>query len=417
MQTCSAGGEGISAVLSFDGLTASSPAPLTPFLPPPLNSNPAFASLLRIRVAVLLALAAGAVVAPHARAQTITDWTGGTSNAWATSTNWNGGVPANDLTGNITRFNQTSYNNAPTASNNYSIAGIIIGNGTTVTPTFAISTGTTTYRLRIGASGIVMNANSGNTTIGNASTQGLLVGADQSWTNNSSSLLTISSLSNVSGSNYTVTINGAGTGGTSITGAIADNTTGKIALAINTTNGTTTLAGANTFTGGLNVQRGTLALNGSTAAGARLVTIGSVGNNATLNLLGGSRTINSLATAGTAANQKITNSSATAATLNYTGASTTSTFGGVIENGSGGSTTAVTLNAAGANLTLSGNNTYSGLTTVTTGTLTLSGNNSGAGGVTLSGGQLNVTTPMPSEPRRGIWPSMVARSITPPAVR
>jgi len=99
------------------------------------------------------------------------------------------------------------------------------------------------------------------------------------------------------------------------------------------------------------------------------VTIGSVGNSATLDLFGASRTINSLATAGTAANQKITNSSATAATMNYTGASTNSNFGGVVENGSGGSTTAVTLNAAGATLTLSGNNTYSGITTITAGTL------------------------------------------------
>ena len=41
---------------------------------------------------------------------------------------------------------------------------------------------------------------------------------------------------------------------------------------------------------------------------------------------------------------------------------------------------------------LSGNNTYTGLTTVTAGTLTLSGNNSGTGGVTLTAGTLNINS-------------------------
>jgi len=50
---------------------------------------------------------------------------------------------------------------------------------------------------------------------------------------------------------------------------------------------------------------------------------------------------------------------------------------GVLQSGSGATV-------------LSGNNSYSGLTTVSAGTLTLSGSNSGGGGVTLAGGQLNI---------------------------
>jgi autotransporter-associated beta strand protein len=41
---------------------------------------------------------------------------------------------------------------------------------------------------------------------------------------------------------------------------------------------------------------------------------------------------------------------------------------------------------------LSGNNTYTGLTTLSAGTLTLSGNNSGTGGVTLTAGTLNINS-------------------------
>ena len=54
-----------------------------------------------------------------------------------------------------------------------------------------------------------------------------------------------------------------------------------------------------------------------------------------------------------------------------------------------GSQMTVTKTGTGA-WTLSGNNTYTGLTTVSAGTLTLSGSNNGTGGVTLSAGQLNI---------------------------
>ena len=134
--------------------------------------------------------------------------------------------------------------------------------------------------------------------------------------------------------------------------------------------GALTLSGANTFSGGLTIKAGTVKLGNTTAAGAGTVTIGVAGDatSGTLDLNGASRTIVGLGTAGTAANQTIGNSAGTAATLNYTGA-TTSTFGGVIQDGPGASTTAVTVNNASANLTLSGTCTYSGATTLSAGTL------------------------------------------------
>jgi autotransporter-associated beta strand protein len=68
------------------------------------------------------------------------------------------------------------------------------------------------------------------------------------------------------------------------------------------------------------------------------------------------------------------------------------TVNGVIANGGTASAGVVTVTGTGAT-TLSGNNTYDGLTTMNAagGTLTLSGNNSGAaGGVTLTVGTLNI---------------------------
>ena len=179
-------------------------------------------------------------------------------------------------------------------------------------------------------------------------------------------------------------------------GTIAGTISGGGALSVVGGN-TLSLTGANSFTGGLNIQNGTLKLGNTAAAGAGTVTIGSVDNSATLDLNGASRTISgSLATDGTAANQKIANSSATAATLNYTGP--TATFGGLIKDGTG--TTALTLDNSGANLTLSGANTYSGGTAITAGTL-VAGNTSAlgsfssgnAGTVTMgANGILNVGT-------------------------
>ena len=185
----------------------------------------------------------------------------------------------------------------------------------------------------------------------------------------------------------TITNSGSGSGSVTITGVIGTNVAGVYQ---NSATSVLALNGANTFTSGLNILQGTVRVGGTTGLGAGLVTIGSVGNSAVLDLNGGSRTINSLATAGTAGNQTIGNSAGTAATLNYTGA-TTSAFGGVIQDvvGTGTSTTGLTLNNVAARLTLSGNNTYSGLTTITAGVLNIRSNTalgSTANGTTVANG-------------------------------
>ncbi len=110
-----------------------------------------------------------------------------------------------------------------------------------------------------------------------------------------------------------------------------------------------------------------------------------VASNATLDLGGFSESIGSLSGTGT-----VTDNGAAAA-LATGGNNSSSTFGGIIRNGSG--TIALSKSGTGT-LTLSGANTYTGTTTVNAGTLTLSGSlNVGsntattvvASGATLSG--------------------------------
>ena len=119
------------------------------------------------------------------------------------------------------------------------------------------------------------------------------------------------------------------------------------------------LPGANTYTGATLVNVGTLAggaANAFSAASAHTLGVGTV-----LDLSGFNQAIGSLAgTGGT-----VTNAGVTAALLTTGGAAAT-TFAGVIQDGI--SQTALTKIGAGA-FTLSGENTFTGLTTITAGTL------------------------------------------------
>ena len=264
-------------------------------------------------------------------------------------------------------------------------AGTITSSVGTPTLTFGGAAGSTSPGSLTGAMNIIFN---------NGAVASTLAG---SWSNSGNITLNANDVGSITLSTGTVnntgsiTNSGSSSGLTTISAVIGTNVNGGVFQ--NSTSSVLALSGANTFTSGLTIQKGTLQASGTTALGAGLVTVGSVGNSATLDLNGGSRTIISLASAGTVANQTIGNSSSAAATLNYTGA-TTSTFGGVIKDvvGGGTGTTAVTVNNASANLTLSGADTYSGLTTVTAGTLNITGDATGtSGGLTISaGGTVNL---------------------------
>ena len=157
--------------------------------------------------------------------------------------------------------------------------------------------------------------------------------------------------------------------------------------------GTNNLSGANTYTGPTTVAAGTLQAGSATIGGAT-PTSGAFGVNSPVTVQGGakldlngySETIGSLSDGGTTPGGTITSSAAGTPVLTVGGLGTSTTFSGVIQNGS--ATVGLAEVGSGA-LTLAGANTYSGGTTVSGGTLQLGtgvsgqdGSIGGASGVT-----------------------------------
>ena len=126
-------------------------------------------------------------------------------------------------------------------------------------------------------------------------------------------------------------------------------------------------SGGNSYTGGTFVQGGSIVLgtnNGLPQAGT--LTLGSSAGNGLFDMAGNSQTVGGLATnpASAAASQFIGNSVASStSTLTFNGAGT-SNFGGNIQDGVNGTGGQVALTVAGGQLTLSGSNTYTGVTNI-----------------------------------------------------
>lgn len=291
---------------------------------------------------------------PSAHAATI-DWSPAAAGggAWVTNSNWVGGVgPGDSLTADIARFNQTSYANQPALFATVSVNGLIYGDGVTVTAATSITVGDGAGNLIIGSGGIVMNANAGNASINNGRVK---LGASQTWTNNSTNVLTIGSAISNAGSTP-VTLSIGGTGAINVTSAIADGGPGgTLAIEVNKTSGTMTFGGtgASSFSGGLIVKSGTAVGSARlNAFGTGAITLGDSSGSADATLGGGANTY---------ANA-INVAAGSTGTLSLFGAGgANSTFSG-----------AVTLNN---NLTLASN----------AGTVTLAGGVTGTGNLTLGG--------------------------------
>jgi fibronectin-binding autotransporter adhesin len=204
--------------------------------------------------------------------------------------------------------------------------------------------------------------------------------------NNTASVLNLNGTLDTKGN--AITFNGSGA--TNLAGVIS-NSTGSGTI-IQSGTGTTTLSGANTYTGGTTISAGTLNANSSTALGTGAValsgaTLGST-NGSTINNtvnLGGSSTLSGITTGGTlnssgSYNLTMSNATqsgavnlstgATANTLTVEVDSGTSAINGVIANG--GTSTGDNLTKTGnGTLTLGGSDTYTGTTTITGGTVQL----------------------------------------------
>ena len=287
------------------------------------------------------------------------------------------------------RFNRTGAGTITLTSGNTLLKGFQIGDGSTATVPTTLTTGTGNNRPVVGDGGIVMNANSGAFNFGATGSQGVTFVTNQTWQNNSSSLLTVSSLAvdNGSSNNPVLTLSGSGTGGYSM-GKIENSSgsTGILSLVINRSGaGVVDLTGNSTFTGGTTLTAGTLQLSHNSALGTGTFTIN-----------GG--TIASSASARTTANPQVWGGDWTFGGANNwsTGVSTVSLNGNVEVTVSGTGIPNVNsvisgtgdLTKAGSGALILGNaSSYVGQTIVNEGTLEIDfGNNSVA---TSSGQQSN----------------------------
>jgi fibronectin-binding autotransporter adhesin len=318
-----------------------------------------------------------------AQAQTY-DWNQtATPKNWSDAVNWSTSVPPAggpsgagivvDINTNIAGNTAINLFNTGDSGTAAKTVGILNIGDTNASNTFTLQAGTGSGSLIMDNGGSTAQINQLSTSKGDTISAPIALNGSLDLSNaTAANTLTISGgiTSNNTGLK-TITNGGGGNGKVTLSGIIGDGSSGSVAVTQNSSTSILQLGNTNTFTGGLNINKGTVQLAANSGTGNGLVTIGSSGNSAILDLNGGSRLIIQLAAAGTVANQIIANSSSTvAATMTYYGA-TNSNFDGIIQDAvnGGNRTTGVTVNKAGANLTLSGANTYTGLTTITTGTL------------------------------------------------
>lgn len=317
----------------------------------------------------------------------------GSGSAQINVSNSGGGTIASALTLNDNLILNQNSSGAFTVSGGISGTArniTVAGSGeTTLSGVIATTTGTLTKNgtgtLTLGANNTFTGAttvNSGTLAISNENNLGANPGALNAGqlTLNGGTLRTTTNAVTIDDTRRGVTI--GANGGTFET--LSDLTIGSAgsannAVAINGTltktgAGTLTFAGtgANTGTGAINIEQGTLAVTKSTAVSAfgdtASVTVGASG---TLRFTGSAsytaETIGSLSGSGI-----VTNTAATALALNTGGNGSSTTFSGSLQNG----TAALSLIKSGAGtFTLSGNNSYTGATTVSQGALRIQHNN------------------------------------------
>jgi autotransporter-associated beta strand protein len=368
-------------------------------------------------------------------------WTGGQSTAWSKKNNWSGHVVPG--AGDNAVFD-SQFNNQPTVDATATVGGIwmtgAVGQDVVIGGTNVLTLSGNTINGTGGLGILVDNANAFTLTI-NAP---IALGAAQAWKNNSANVLTIGA---VDTGTFALTVNG--TGGTTISGIASG--TGSIT---ESGTGSLTLSGANTYGGGTTVSAGTLNINNATALGTGAFKInGGTINNTTAGAItmtnnnaitfggdftfggtqnlnlgtgaitnGGNRTItlngtNSTLTFGgimtnTSNQVQITTVNGAGNTLSLGGYALSSnsssrtdviqgtgnvTITGAVTNGGSAPNSGLTYSGTGR-LTLSGANTYTGATTVTSGTLLVNGSTAGSAvsvnnsGTTLGGtGTINGT--------------------------
>ncbi len=264
-----------------------------------------------------------------------------------------------------------------------------VGTTTTAQPLGENTAGTITLGVAATSSGILQYTGTGGTldkniaAIGNGTIQ-----------NAGSGLLNLTGTLTKNGTTLTITASSGA--GITVSGPIVGARANSDLIV---TGGTVTLSGTNTYNGNTFVNTSGYLLDGinnGLPTGTTLTLGSSTPSVGTFDLGGFNQQVAGLATAGTASSQTITNNGANNGTLTFSGG--TSTFGGVIQNGS----KAISMVVSAGTLTFSGTNTYSGSTTINTGKLLLSGTGAinSTSGITIngSGGFSTLCKPVPPLP-------------------
>lgn len=280
----------------------------------------------------------------------------GTRSDWGNVQNWStvvgGGTTPGSLPGasDLVIFNASSLTTAQTISlggGDRTVLGISMISGAAVT---IQGTGSANRTLNIAASGITKTS-AGALTIGNTATNtnaNVRLTADQTWANNNAT--GVITLQNTVAASSAVarklTLGGSSTNANIINGVVSNNGAGVFSLD-KTGAGLWVLAGANSFTGEVNLTGGTLRIQNATGLGAGTVV------NVTTSTLDIRNTIT------VAGGKTLTLNSNTTGDLRSTllsGANNNSWNSNIVAAGTG----LVQINATGGTLTIGGNVTSTG---------------------------------------------------------
>lgn len=318
--------------------------------------------VVRCLTGLVAALALGATVVS---AQTNISWNLSGGGNWKTSGNWSGGVPN-------TSSEVAIFNNSGGGTINYNISGTTSLGGITFNSNagaYTISRTGSAYTLNIGAYGINQNDNTAQVITGSGIR--LSLGAATSFNVNSSGALTISTTGGSIATTATnkLTLGGNGSG----LGTISSQISGAGLLTKSGTGTWVLSSSSNNYTGGTTIADGTLVANANNA----------LGTSGTIKFTGGTlrygtgitTDYSSRIATSTGAIDIDTNGN----NVTFASALANTNSGGLIKSGTG-------------TLTLSGNNAYTGGTTLDAGTLALGHNSAlSTGTLTINGGTVSAS--------------------------
>lgn len=326
--------------------------------------------ILRATIASLVLTAA------LGKAATTGTWNVNASGNWSNAADWSGGtIPGTAAgdTANLT-FN-ISTNVTVTLDTSRILATLNIGDTTTQSNSYTLaSSGGSTLTFDNGSSAAALTQN--GTSNGDTISATMLLNSALNITNNNATKTLTLSGGITAGTTGTkaITIGGSAVGGVLISGNIGVGS-GDVSIVKNNANNALTLSGANTFTGGVTLNQGTLTLNSAGALGATA---------STLTITGGTVTGNT--TIGNANAQNWNGDFSFGGTTNLnmgTGAVTMNANRKVTVGGSGTYTIGGAIGQTTSGLALTVAN---GSTNLITGTLVLSGANTYTGGTNVTGG-------------------------------